>query len=638
MTKNYIKFKNRIIFIHIAIMFVWIGFAFRLFNIQIINKMDNPQGIKLETVKGLRGNFYDVNGINLTQNLTFYRIGVHTKKIINTDNLLIELSDCTGTSIDSYYEKLNSGRGYIELEKKTNRNCEKLQKKYPNELIIKKSFKRYYPEENLLSQIIGFTNVDDYGISGLELKYNKYLEPISGSKLSKRNGLGVKISDPTLHSESAKNGANLTLTINKEYQAILRDELITQMENVGATASMGLILNPQTGAILSMVNLPDYNPNFPGDYNVELQKNKIVTDLIEPGSTFKIVTMAAALENNIELTDEYNVEGPYNFHNIKMIEDSEPHSVLNVKEILAYSSNIGTIKIAESLGKKSIYNQAREFGFGVKTGFDPSTEAVGIFRDPSEWSLSSMYSIPMGYEISSTPLQIAMAYASIANGGFLLKPYIVEKIEKHDDTIIKNQRNTKKRVLSLSNAEKLKSMLSHTVDQGSGKSAAIRGWNVAGKTGTSKKLINGQYSESEFISSFVGFFPSENPQLLCLIILDSPDASRNLHWGSMSAAPVFKSVMDRVINIDESISVSRKSKEKIKNEPVLIQNNIERMIEYVEMPDLYGKTVREAFSELKKIGIRPQISGRGLIISQSIDPGKKIEKKSICILKAEIQE
>lgn len=637
MTKNYIKFKNRIIFIHIAIMFVWIGFAFRLFNIQIINKMDNPQGIKVETVKGLRGNFYDVNGINLTQNLTFYRIGVHTKKIINTD-LLIELSDCTGTSFESYYEKLNSGRYYIELEKKTNRNCEKLQKKYPNELIIKKSFKRYYPEENLLSQIIGFTNVDDYGISGLELKYNKYLEPISGSKLSKRNGLGVKISDPTLHSESAKNGANLTLTINKEYQAILRDELITQMENVGATASMGLILNPQTGAILSMVNLPDYNPNFPGDYNVELQKNKIVTDLIEPGSTFKIVTMAAALENNIELTDEYNVEGPYNFHNIKMIEDSEPYSVLNVKEILAYSSNIGTIKIAESLGKKSIYNQAREFGFGVKTGFDPSTEAVGIFRDPSEWSLSSMYSIPMGYEISSTPLQIAMAYASIANGGFLLKPYIVEKIEKHDDTIIKNQRNTKKRVLSQSNAEKLKSMLSHTVDQGSGKSAAIRGWNVAGKTGTSKKLINGQYSESEFISSFVGFFPSENPQLLCLIILDSPDASRNLHWGSMSAAPVFKSVMDRVINIDESISVSRKSKDKINNEPVLIQNNIERVIEYVEMPDLYGKTVREAFSELKKIGIRPQISGRGLIISQSIDPGKKIEKKSICILKAEIQE
>ena len=638
MTKNYIKFKNRIIFVHIAIMLIWIGFGVRLFNIQVINRLNSPQGIKVESINGFRGNFYDVNGKNLTQNLTFYRIGVHTKKISNTKNLIDELSSCTGTDSKVYITKINSGRDYVELEKKTNKNCQQLQKKYPNALIIKKSFKRYYPEDNLVSQIVGFTNIDDKGISGLESKYNKYLEPVSGSKLSKRNGLGDRISDPTLPTEEAKNGADIVLTINKEYQAILRDELILQMEKVGAKASMGLILNPQTGAILSMVNLPDYNPNSPNDFDIELQKNKIVTDLIEPGSTFKIVTMAAALENNIDLNDEYNVEGPYNFHNIKMIEDSEPHSVLNVKEILAFSSNIGTIKIAEQLGKKSIYDQAREFGFGAKTGFDSSTEPAGIFRETSKWSLSSMHSIPIGYEVSATPLQIAMSYAAIANGGFMLKPYVVEKIEKHDDTIIKNQRNTKKRVLSQSNAEKLSLMLSHTVENGSGKLANVAGWNVAGKTGTSKKLIDGQYSEKEFISSFVGFFPAENPQLLCLIILDSPDASRNLHWGSMSSAPVFKSVMDRVINIDKSITVSRSNKEKLKNEPILIQKNLERKIEYVEMPNLIGKTVRDAFSELKRAGIKPQISGRGLIVSQSIEAGTKIEKKSICILKAELKE
>ena len=638
MTKNYIKFKNRIIFVHIAIMLIWIGFGVRLFNIQVINRLNSPQGIKVESINGLRGNFYDVNGKNLTQNLTFYRIGVHTKKISNKENLINELSSCTGTDKEVYISKINSGRDYVELEKKTNKNCQQLQKKYPNALIIKKSFKRYYPEDNLVSQIVGFTNIDDKGISGLEAKYNKFLEPVSGSKLSKRNGLGVRISDPTLPTEEAKNGADIVLTINKEYQAILRDELILQMEKVGAKASMGLILNPQTGAILSMVNLPDYNPNSPNDFDIELQKNKIVTDLIEPGSTFKIVTMAAALESDIALNDEYNVEGPYNFHNIKMIEDSEPHSVLNVKEILAFSSNIGTIKIAEQLGKKSIYDQAREFGFGAKTGFDSSTEPAGIFRETSKWSLSSMHSIPIGYEVSATPLQIAMSYAAIANGGFMLKPYIVEKIEKHDDTIIKNQRNTKKRVLSQSNAEKLSLMLSHTVENGSGKLANVAGWNVAGKTGTSKKLIDGQYSEKEFISSFVGFFPVENPQLLCLIILDSPDASRNLHWGSMSSAPVFKSVMDRVINIDKSISISRSKKEKLKNEPILIQKNLERKIEYVEMPNLIGKTVRDAFSELKRAGIKPQISGRGLIVSQSIEAGTKIEKKSICILKAELKE
>ena len=618
-------------------MLIWIGFGFRLFNIQIINKLNSPQGIKLESINGFRGNFYDVNGNNLTQNLTFYRIGIHPQKILN-NNLLNDLSECTGTDKEIYLSKVSTGKDYIDLEKKINRNCEYLQKKYPNSLIIKKSYKRYYPEDNLVSQIVGFTNIDDEGVSGLESKYNKFLKPVSGSKLSKRNGLGVKISDPTLPSQEAKNGADITLTINKEYQAVLRDELIIQMEKVGASASMGLILNPQTGAILSMVNLPDYNPNSPNDFDIELQRNKIVSDLIEPGSTFKIVTMAAALESDISLTDEYNVQGPYNFHNIKMIEDSEPHTVLNVKEILAFSSNIGTIKIAEYLGKKSIYNQAREFGYGTKTGFDSFTEQPGTFREPSKWTLSSMHSVPIGYEISATPLQIAMSYAAIANGGFLLKPYVVERIEKHDDTIIKNQRNTKKRILSQSNSEKLGLMLSHTVENGSGKSAAIDGWNVAGKTGTSKKLIDGQYSEKEFISSFVGYFPYENPQLLCLIILDSPDVSRNLHWGGISAAPVFKSVMDRIINIDKSITISRSKNQRVKNEPILIQKNYKIKIEYVEMPNLIGKTVRDAFSDLKKVGIKPQISGSGLIVSQSIEAGTKIEKESICILKAELKE
>ena len=618
-------------------MLIWIGFGFRLFNIQIINKLNSPQGIKLESINGFRGNFYDVNGNNLTQNLTFYRIGIHPQKILN-NNLLNDLSECTGTDKEIYLSKVSTGKDYIDLEKKINRNCEYLQKKYPNSLIIKKSYKRYYPEDNLVSQIVGFTNIDDEGVSGLESKYNKFLKPVSGSKLSKRNGLGVKISDPTLPSQEAKNGADITLTINKEYQAVLRDELIIQMEKVGASASMGLILNPQTGAILSMVNLPDYNPNSPNDFDIELQRNKIVSDLIEPGSTFKIVTMAAALESDISLTDEYNVKGPYNFHNIKMIEDSEPHTVLNVKEILAFSSNIGTIKIAEYLGKKSIYNQAREFGYGTKTGFDSFTEQPGTFRDPSKWTLSSMHSVPIGYEISATPLQIAMSYAAIANGGFLLKPYVVERIEKYDDTIIKNQRNTKKRILSQSNSEKLGLMLSHTVENGSAKSAAIDGWNVAGKTGTSKKLIDGQYSEKEFISSFVGYFPYENPQLLCLIIIDSPDVSRNLHWGGISAAPVFKSVMDRIINIDKSITISRSKNLRVKNKPILIQKNYKIKIEYVEMPNLIGKTVRDAFSDLKKVGIKPQISGSGLIVSQSIEAGTKIEKESICILKAELKE
>ena len=637
MTKNYLKFKSRIILVHIFVMSVWVLFGVTLFNIQVINKIDQPQGIKLESIKGKRGNFVDTKGNALTQNLTFYRIGVHPKKITNVNEFISDLSECTGREKDFYFEIYDVNKNYLELEKKTLKNCESLQKKYQNSLILKKSFKRYYPEDNLVSQLIGFTDVDDSGISGLELEYEKHLKPKDGSRLYKRNGLGQKILDPTLKMNKAENGADIFLTINKEYQAVLREELINSIEVTGAKSAMGLILNPQTGEILSMVSVPDYNPNSPNDFEVEYQKNKLVTDLYEPGSTFKIVTMAAALENGIKLTDEYNVEGPYNFHNIKEIEDTEPNTVLNVKEILAFSSNIGTVKIAESLGKKNIYNQAREFGFGMKTGYDDKTEASGTFRDVNKWSLSSMYSIPMGYEVSVTPLQMAMAYSAIANGGFMLKPFVIKEIRKSNNSIIKNQRSSKKRILEQSDTKKLKEMLHYTVQSGSGKMAFIDGWDIAGKTGTAKKYIDGKYSDEEYYSSFVGFFPKENPQILGLIIIDGADPSRKLHYGSLSAAPVFRSVMKRIINIDKNISINKKDSSK-SNKPLLIQKNIKKKEEYVVMPNMVGKNVQETYTILRKIGIRPQISGRGLIVYQDISPGEKVLKQSISILKAEIKE
>ncbi len=634
MTKNYIKFKNRIIFIHIAIMFVWIGFAFRLFNIQVINKLSSPQGIKVEEVEGLRGNFYDVNGINLTQNLTFYRIGVHAKKIINTDNLLIELSNCTGTSIDSYYEKLNSGRDYIELEKKTNKNCEKLQKKYPNILIINKSFKRYYPEENLFSQIIGFTSIDDKGISGLELKFDKELKPLSGSKHSKRNGLGKRISDPTLPSKEAKNGSDIILTIDKRYQAILRDELIQQVENVGARAGRGLIINPKNGAILAMVNVPDYNPNSPNDFDVELQKNKIVTDLIEPGSTFKIVTVAAALKENVSLEETTYVDTVLNFHGIKKIRDTKPMQAhLTMGETLKHSSNIGIINFAapKFVGKVKLYVKAKELGFGRKTGLDSSSEPSGMLRHPDEWTESSMHSVPLGYEVSTTPLQIAMAYAAIADRGYLKKPFIVKKINGYDNLNKIGRVN----VVYPPHAKNITKMLEIAVSKEH--NAYIKDWQVAGKTGTSKKLINNQYSDKEFISSFVGFLPAEDPQLLCMIVIDGADASQKMHYGNESAAPVFKSVMKRILPIANlnppRILLSAERKFDEENKPVEVKE-----IEYAMMPDCTGKNVRETRTILRDLGITANISGSGLITYQSIPEGEKIKKGTICILRAELKE
>ena len=644
MTKNYIKFKKRIILVHVIVMLIWIGFGFRLFNIQIINKINNPQGIKVETVNGLRGNFYDINGESLTQNLTFYRIGVHLNKISNIESFSRELSSCTGTDQKIYIGKLNSGKDYTELEKKTNKNCESLQKKYPNALIIKKSFKRYYPEENLLSQIIGFTSIDDKGISGLELKYNTELEPTSGSKLSKRNGLGKRISDPTLPSQEAKNGTDIFLTIDKRYQAILRNELIEQVEKVGASSGRGMIINPINGAILAMVNVPDYNPNIPSIYDVELQKNKIVTDLIEPGSTFKIVTMAAALEEEIPISRPIPVKSPWNYKGIKLIEDTIPQDEpIDLKEILKYSSNIGTIRIADELiGRKKLYLQAKEFGFGRKTGFDINTEPNGTLKESSVWTESSMHSIPLGYEVSATPLQIAMAYASIANGGYILEPIIRRTENERINNIVPKRPRER---LSIKTASALTKMLEFAVDEKH--KAYIKGWNVAGKTGTSKKVVNNTYSDTEFISSFVGFLPADDPQLLCIIVLDGADASQKMHYGAESAAPVFKSVIERILSLD-NFSVLKRGKAipaSTKQEVIVENNESEKEIVYVIMPDLIGKNKSEAAHILMKVGLKTAFrSGTGFITDQTlyagevISPGDKVEIGTRIYLKAEMKE
>ena len=639
MTRSFLNFKNRIRFLSSMLLIVGVLFIFRLFDLQIINATDKLQGFRQEYVEGKRGNIFDVDGGALTQNLTFYEIGIHPEYLNDKKTLLKDISDCTGKDIDYYETKLlNTNKSYIVLEKKTNKNCQNLTRKYPEILKIEKDYKRYYPQQELFGQIVGFTDTDDRGIEGLEYQYDKHLKGKSTSRAFKINNRGKRISDPTLNSEDPEDGSDIYLTLNKEYQAILREELINQMEKTEAIGAMGIIIDPEDGRILSMVSVPDFNPNFQREFEASYKKNRIVSDLIEPGSTFKIVTIGAALEDGIELLEEYNVEGPYDFHGIKMVEDYEPNTILTMEEILIYSSNIGTIKIAEELGRDRIYNKAKELGFGSKTGLSLYGEPNGTLKNTKKWTLSSMHSVPIGYEVSVTPVHVAMAYASIANGGFLLKPYLVDKVIKNDKTTLNNKKRVKKRVLSQSNAETLKNILFKTINIGSGKKAYLEGWDVAGKTGTAQKSISGGYSESKHLSSFVGFFPKDNPQLLALIIIDEPSISGNQHFGGVSAAPVFKSVMNRIINIDSSIKVDKKRETKNINgklkrsNQVLIQKNIELVV----VPDLKDKNVREAIQILKLRGIKPQITGSGRIVFQSLEPGTKVPKNSICKLEAKI--
>tara|TARA_B100000427_G_scaffold285136_1_gene258408 strand:- start:1319 stop:3238 length:1920 start_codon:yes stop_codon:yes gene_type:complete len=639
MTKSYLNFKKRINVLTGAVLIFWSLLIFKLSEIQIINATDKTQGLRQEQIRGNRGNIFDINNVSITQNLTFYQISVRQTELNDQEKFLKDISNCTGIDVSIYSEKMKN-RSYTVLEKKTRKDCQYLQSKYPKSLDIKKDYKRYYPQGELFGQIVGFTDTDDKGIAGLEHQYDEYLKPKSVDMLFKINGLQERIYDATMNSSVPDNGSDIYLTLNKEYQAILREELLKQVEKTNAIGGMGIIINPQDGRILSMVSVPDFNPNLQNEFEDNYKKNRIISDSIEPGSTFKIVTIASALEHGIDRLDEYNVEGPYDFYGdgSKMVEDHEPYTVLTLEEILAFSSNIGTVKLAQELGKENIYKKAKELGFVSETGLNIEGEGKIRFRHTEDWTASSMHSVPIGYEIAVTPIHIAMAYSAIANGGFLLKPYMVDKVIRNDKEVIEGKRKVKKRVLSKNDSETLRNMLFKTVSIGSGNSAYLEGWDVAGKTGTAQKSTIGGYSDSKHLSSFVGFFPKDNPQLLALIIIDEPTMINNQFWGSVSAAPVFKSVMNRIINIDPEIKfVDNDQRKDITNElkksnQVLIQKNVE----FVVVPNVKDKSVREAIELLNNSGIKPQIKGSGKIIFQSINPGEKVPRNSIVKLEAHI--
>ena len=352
----------------------------------------------------------------------------------------------------------------------------------------------------------------------------------------------------------AVNGNNVKLTIDLNYQSILQEELKRRKKETNSISAMGIIMNPQTGAILAMASVPDFDNNYFSNYKIDNHHCRAITDQFEPGSTFKIVAAVAALaENKISLTEEFNCEnGVFTYFDFE-IEDHEPHGQLTISQIIKHSSNIGIIKIAEKLGSKTLHKYARLFGFGLTTNLGLNGETSGTLKLQKTWSRISVGQISMGHEVAVSAIQLATAFSAIANGGYLVKPYIVEQIVQSDNKIEKHNNISYKRQIADENImREIKKMLRQVITSGTGVEAEIAGWEIAGKTGTAQKYINGKYSNDEFISNFVGFFPVSEPQILSAIILDEPDSP--LHWGGKGAAVAFKRIMQRIINMDDKIT------------------------------------------------------------------------------------
>ena len=409
-----------------------------------------------------------------------------------------------------------------------------------------KESKRSYPNSYLASHIIGFAGLDNVGLEGLEIYYNKYLKGEAGWALFLRDARQKKL-DLWEKMVLPKDGYALALTIDEVVQYIAERELDKAFKAYHAKGGSIVVMNPHTGAILALANRPTFDLNEYNNANKDEMRNRAICDLFEPGSVFKIVTASAALEEKkVSEEDRFFCEnGSYRVAN-HTLHDHRPHGWLTFREVIEQSSNIGTTKVAQILGNDVIYRYVRLFGFGSRLGIELPGEIPGMIKEPRLWSKVSIAAVPIGQEVGVTALQLAAAISVIANGGQLMKPYIIQEIrDKYGETIKEFSPLMVRKVISLDTSERVKKILIGAVERGTGKLAKITGINAAGKTGTAQKLEpNGAYSHNKFIASFIGFAPAEDPIVAIVVILDEPHP---YYFGGVVAAPVFKNVASDAI-------------------------------------------------------------------------------------------
>ena len=662
MTKSFTKFRPRILFISSIVILLWSGLTMRFFYIQVIRSADLremglKQGQNKVILPSVRGSIKDRNFKPFAENVIHYSFGINPTLVENEQIILDAIVKVTGQSREYYHSKFSSTRSFEFLERNLKSSISNsLFAIKDNGFVINKHGYRIYPQGSVGSQIIGFTDVDNNGLSGIELEMDKHLKGRDGWIILQTDGRGRSRQNSGNPRQSPVDGSTVILTIDIEYQSILRDEISKRVEKTGAIGGMGIIIEPFSGKILAMTSFPDFDPNNRHLYKTEAYRNRVITDQFEPGSTFKIVPAVAALTLNcVSLNEEFNCGfGQYNFRG-HVINDWKEFGLLTFPQIIENSSNVGIIKIAEAVGANNLHQFVRKFGFGSLTGIQSSGESKGVIKSVSEWSAISLAEISLGHEVSVTTLQLAYAYGAIANGGFLMKPLLVEEIiHPSGRNVYKCSPQIVRQIAPKKVMDEMSEMLVRVVNTGTGTWAKIKGWNVAGKTGTAQKFIDGEYSKTRFITSFAGFFPAHNPQLVGVIILEEPKIG--YHWGSVGAAPLFKNVMKRIIQMDDGILVHKPKldEEKIANDfnpstfvalnendheektPVLmtsvyVDNSISSENSVV-VPNVRGMSMRKAIMVIRNAGLRPKISGSGAVRYQSPRPGTVTDLYSFCIL------
>ena len=550
--KYYAKRLKVISFIFLFFIFLILSKMFFIQSFQANSLRNNMYkiGITKREVRGNRGNIYDRNGESLASTINKYTFWTNTNKKIDKNKIASIIASELKEDKEKYLNLLNQKKSYLKLTNAIPRmQCIGIleQIKDIHGLYCDISKQRYYPYDNLSSQIVGYVDRNYNGQFGIEYQFNSILNGKTSLITYSRSANG-RIRE-SLHDQEEKveNGLDIFITIDMQFQSVLIDALLRGLKKSGASSANGVIVNPYNGEILAMASIPDFNPNNYEKYDVNTFNNRVISDAYEPGSTFKLISITAILESGIyDDSDMIDCEnGAYQIIPTKQFQDHEPHGELSISEIFINSSNIGIIKAIENIGAGSLYDYARKFGFGIKSGVNLPGETAGILRPYKDWSRLSGPSISIGQEMSVNTLQLALAYSAVANGGYLIAPKIIKNISgaNYLDTDFKS--NPIRRVMSNKTSEIILKMMASVVTNGTAKNAQIPGFQIGGKTGTAEKYINGKYSKEKFISSFAAIFPLDNPKYVCIVSVDSP--KYGYHWGNETAAPIVKEIFQRII-------------------------------------------------------------------------------------------
>ena len=568
--------RTRAILVCVSLVLLFSGFSARLIQVQVLQHekyvdVADAKHIIKKPVFAQRGQIVDSNYEILADNIgvqTVYADASHilnpepvktAKALAQVDKTAEVVSRALGLSVEEVKAKILTDRRFIILKKEVDQLTAsalqgELGKRNLRGIYFIEDFKRVYPNGDMLCHVLGYLDHDHNGISGLEKSMDSYLQQHDGYRFTERDRTGKEIVLYRGQERPAQNGYTVQTTINLGLQSIIESELKAACEKYKPKGATIIVMKPQTGAVMAMASWPMFDNNDANNAPPEVTKNHAVLDMVEPGSTFKIVATSASLEEGI-VNDEtriYCEAGHFNYGG-RILRDHHPYGDLTVHDILMKSSNVGVAKLALQLGEQRFYDYVRRFGFGDRTGIDLPGEISGKVNPPFNGDKVAITRVPMGQAVCVTPIQLCSAMSVVANGGTLMMPQVVSKITSEDGHVVaKFGPVPVRRVISQATSKRIVDALKDVVSkQGTAELAAVEGFRVAGKTGTAQKVnpTGGGYLAGKYVVSFCGFMPADNPAFVAYVLLDDAQTSSGMNYGGIVAAPIFASLAKKVARL-----------------------------------------------------------------------------------------